>query len=477
MGNEYSIISALLVAVLIGLSIAYSFARRELNRERKLLEGKNWEISELKSEKTKAETMLVAAKEQEETLKATLETEISLKEIAYNSRIKAETESALREQEIDGIKIRMEDWEKAKKESIEAANAAALSVTRELSSKLLEDHKREASAAKKEAEEREKRLSKELLRQVEQVTESVTSLNSRVDQNTETVDDLWKALSSPSGAGQLTELHLENRLKSHGLKKGIDFNIQFYIEGKNLRPDSVVFLPSNSVLVIDCKASKYLAELAKSEGTEEEETAYSNLSKTMNEHLKSLAGKKYQEQIIESYRAAGRANEINQTFSVMFLPNEGALEKIARADPKFESKARKQSILLAGPAALECLIGFACAQIDLAKQAESHEEIIKRTELLLDTIVAVIGHTGKLGNGLQAAFKNYEELTRSIKGLLSSRARKLGDYGIRPKNPDGLKKNIPLFHFAKSDDADYIDVDVEEIDDVTALTDQSSDID
>jgi hypothetical protein len=60
---------------------------------------------------------------------------------------------------------------------------------------------------------------------------------------------------------------------------------------------------------------------------------------------------------------------------------------------------------------------------------------------------------------------------------LSSRARKLGDYGIRPKNPDGLKKNIPLFHFAKSDDADYIDVDVEEIDDVTALTDQSSDID
>ena len=146
MGNEYSIISALLVAVLIGLSIAYSFARRELNRERKLLKDKNWEISELKSEKTKAETMLVAAKEQEETLKATLETEISLKEIAYNSRIKAETESALREQEIDGIKIRMEDWEKAKKESIEAANAAALSVTRELSSKLLEDHKREASA-------------------------------------------------------------------------------------------------------------------------------------------------------------------------------------------------------------------------------------------------------------------------------------------------------------------------------------------
>ena len=45
--------------------------------------------------------------------------------------------------------------------------------------------------------------------------------------------------------------------------------------------------------------------------------------------------------------------------SVMYLPNEGALEKLQRADPDFVAKAAKREIIPVGPAGLAGLIGFA----------------------------------------------------------------------------------------------------------------------
>ena len=61
------------------------------------------------------------------------------------------------------------------------------------------------------------------------------------------------------------ETVLENTLKSFGLTAGIDFVLQQTFgseDGSRLRPDAIVFLPADSVLVIDSKASKFLLELA-----------------------------------------------------------------------------------------------------------------------------------------------------------------------------------------------------------------------
>jgi len=100
-------------------------------------------------------------------------------------------------------------------------------------------------------------------------------------------------------------------------------------ESKRLRPDAVVFLPSESVLVIDSKASKILLEPAEAEDAEkEEEQAYTNLASTTKQHLKALEGKDYRGAIVSSYKGSGRETEIRRIISVMYLPNEGALEKL-----------------------------------------------------------------------------------------------------------------------------------------------------
>ncbi len=109
---------------------------------------------------------------------------------------------------------------------MEGANAALAESATKLSSKLLEDHKREAIAAKEDSEKRVKKATEELFKQFETVSNSVASLNDRVGRNDAQVETVQKALSSPGVAGQLAEIGLENSLKSFGLQSGRDYIIQ-----------------------------------------------------------------------------------------------------------------------------------------------------------------------------------------------------------------------------------------------------------
>ena len=157
----------------------------------------------------------------------------------------------------------------------------------------------------------------------------------------------------------------------------------------------------------------------------------------------------------------------------MWLPNEGAIEKVAKADPEFVWKAKKQEIIIAGPAALACLIGFASVQIDLGKQAESHEEIVYGTKALLDSIVKVVEFTGGIGKGLKAAVGSYVKLTGSMNTRLLPRVRALAHHGIKPDRHEGIPKSLPTYKVVELESGDLIDGEAEEISEAAILTDQS----
>ena len=257
------------------------------------------------------------------------------------------TEVQVQKKEIELQNAKLKDWEEAQKKFMDGANAALAESAAKLSNKLLEDHKRENTAAKEDSEKRVKKATEELFKQFETVSNSVVSLNDRVMRNDEVVETVQKALSSPSGAGQFAEIGLENSLKSFGLKSGRDFLTQLSLEGEDgsrVRPDAVVFLPYDSVLVIDCKASKFLFELAAANSDEEAEAIGEKLRRTMREHLRSLAGREYRNAILADYRRAGKSSEIRRVLNVMYLPNEGAVEKVTDIDPGFTSEAAKRGI-------------------------------------------------------------------------------------------------------------------------------------
>ena len=147
--------------------------------------------------------------------------------------------------------------------------------------------------------------------------------------------------------------------------------------------------------MIDSKASKHFLDLAESEGTEAEDDAYKALAATMNTHLRALADKNYRSEIMAAYRETGRSSDARRVMSIMYVPHDGAMEKIAHADPDFVAKAARAEITIAGPSMLMALVGFARIEIDLGKQAENQEKIVEGAQALVESVAVAVEHAGQ----------------------------------------------------------------------------------
>ncbi len=383
---------------------------------------------------------------------------------AQAERLAAVGELAAARQQLSDGELRIKDFERLKEESLLAAKAAMLSTAQELSTKLIEDHRRENAESKKEGEERVRLTTEQLMTRMGEITTAVAALNGQVSEKAQQLDTVWRALSNPSGAGQIAEIGLANTLKSFGLEAGRDYLLQMTTQddetGRRLRPDAVVFLPASSVLVIDCKASKFLLDIARAEGTPDEAEAYQSLSRTMNLHLKQLAEKDYRSAILGAWKQGGREGEITRILSVMYLPNEAALEKLNRADPEFLAKARRAQIIPVGPAGLHCVASLVSVEITLAKQVENQDRIVAAAQGLLEAITVMLGYTAAVGKGLRGAAESFGKLSASINGRLLSRARGLARLGVQPPKP--LPGNIPSFGVV-SHEPDMIDGEASEV--------------
>ena len=229
-----------------------------------------------------------------------------------------------------------------------------------------------------------------------------------------------------------------------------------------MRPDAVVFLPSDSVLVIDCKTSKFLFDLAAAEENEAKQLALENLRRTMRTHLRALGGRDYASAIQADYRRAGRSNEIRRTLNVMYLPNEGAIEKIAEIDPYFAAEAAKLRITVVGPTGLLAIIAFARIDIDLGQQADNQEKIVEATRVLLERMATMLEHAGRGGRGLKTASTNYGKLLSSINRSLLPATRSLEKLGVRT-DAKKLPNQLPEFQVIENKSDALINGEAEEI--------------
>ena len=368
---------------------------------------------------------------------------------ATAARFASERAVAVAEEQRAAGERRLADFERVRQEAMTAAKAAVLETAGVLSSKLIDDHKRESEAARQAGEARVREASEQLLKQVGDIARAVAELNGQVQDKGRVLDTVWRSLSSPGGAGQIAEIGLANTLRDFGLEAGRDYLLQATttddVTGQRLRPDAIVFLPGNGAIIIDCKASKYLLEIAEAEadGGERERQAYANLARTMNAHLKALSDKNYRGAVQAAWRDGGRGGEIGRLLSMMYLPNEGAIDKLYRADPEFPQKARAAQIIPAGPAGLHCALSLAAAEIIGERQAENQQRILVAATELIDGVVGALSHVGAVGRAIKSAAESYARLTGSLNARLLPRARRMTQLGVQPARP--LPGNLPAY--------------------------------
>lgn len=319
---------------------------------------------------------------------------------------------------IDSDKVRQESYLTAKNVVSELGNT--------LSKQLIENHRRENQEARELSEKNIAVSSSKFNSEFERLVNMIGSLSKEVEQSKGMVDIIKQSLLSPSGAGLLAEITLENILKSSGLRPNLDFIIQYSItkvDNAKLRPDAVIFLPAGNLMVIDAKASKFLVDMGQDS---------INLSKTMNNHLKSLNSKDYAENILINLQ--DKKEHFGNIITLMFLPTEQAIETIRIADSKFEQKAWENNILPVGPAGLINMLSFAKFQISDYRRSENHKLIIDEVRKLLTSINSLAEHSHKLGNNIKNIVNYYDKFAASFNQNFLSKAKNIQKLGIDTSN-------------------------------------------
>ncbi len=358
-------------------------------------------------------------------------------------------------QKVEHSEAARKEWELQKQEFEKMARASVLTVGQELSSKLLADHRREAEEVKAKIEEKNQKHAAEFLKQFSSLTESVAAIRQISTESKQQSEILWRAMSAPSAAGQLTEVALENLLKNLGLREGVDFSLQHSVselDGAGLRPDCVVYLPHDRVMIIDCKASKHQLELAAAEGGEGYAQAQEKFRLAMHKHLEMLSRKGYMTAIIEEYLQKTGRKPHHQIMNVMYIASESAVEKLDAIDPSFREKMQKAGIIPVGPSGLQAACSIASHQIAEARKAENQEHILHEVERLLGGFATAFGHVVKLSNSLKQASTHLSGFTGSYNRTVAPKLRQLQKLGVKAEGKQTLPERMPVFELRSEED-------------------------
>jgi len=377
---------------------------------------------------------------------------------AVQAKYEAMSDAEVAKTKLGEFDKRLFDFEQNKKASLENSKAAIFEIANQLSSKLVSDHRRESEEVRQKSFEKFNEATEKYQKQFEQVVDSVSALNSQVKDTREVADIVKRALLSPGGAGSLAEITLENILKSSGLIDGTDYKIQYSInQGENRqRPDAVVFLPSNNVFVIDSKASKFFLE-AEFSGNEE---LNDKMLLSMKNHIKQLASREYQFNVVEHLKANGHKS-VNHFSTIMFLPSEAMIDKLQKSDYEFLDKAWQQNIFPSGPSGLINLLSHAKFMISQNLQMSNQEFIIAEVRNLLSGLFVIAEHAKKLGSNLQSASLSFDKFAGSFNRNILSKTKKLSTYGITGKNGKQLPPEIERFQIINLKQ-DIIEIDPDE---------------
>lgn len=380
-------------------------------------------------------------------------------ELRRVSGLLSETQQSLelKKQEMVEFQKRVDDWEKSRQDAITQAKAAIFETATKLSEQLIEKHKSET----KDSEEKLSGNAKKLQEQFEKVVESVAVLNQDIKSSKETVDHVKRALLSPAGAGNLAEITLENILKASGLEHERDFVMQYSFsinqDNKRLRPDAIVFLPANNIMIIDSKASKYFTEITQDNESGLDLEINSKLKLTMRKHLAALSDKNYHEYLREHFKD----RKINHISNIMFLPSEAAIEKISQIDKEFLSMAWQKDIFPVGSTGLINILAHTKFQMSLIKQAENQNLIVEEIRKLLGSLSNMCEYAKKLGVSLYSASNNFDKFAGSLNVNLLPKARNLEKLGVHLHKNKPIPNSIDRFTILTSDKAQLIEIDKE----------------
>jgi DNA recombination protein RmuC len=242
-------------------------------------------------------------------------------------------------------------------------------------------------------------------------------------------NNLTKALKGDSKLqGNWGELVLERILESSGLEKDREFKMQVSTkdeEGRQFRPDAVVFLPDNKHLIIDSKVSLTAYEqLVRAESNEDKDRLTREHLLSLRSHIQNLAGKDY----------PSLTGLNSPDFTLLFVPIEASFGMAVQADAELFSYAWDRRIVIVSPSTLLATLRTIASLWKQDKQNKNALRIAEESGRLYDKFADFVKEMETLGNRLRQAQESYDTSMNRLStgnGNLIGRAEKLRELGAK----------------------------------------------
>ena len=260
---------------------------------------------------------------------------------------------------------------------------------------------------------------------------AVTELKTLNQTMAESSDSLTRALKGSSKVrGDWGELMLESVLRGSGLEEGQHYSKQSSTrddEGRALRPDVVVNLPDDRLVVVDSKVNLVAWQDAMNnmDDLQLHSVALRRHVEGLRQHVKDLGDRNYP-------RALG---EKALDVTIAFIPIEGALSAALGADAALQTFAFDRKVVFASPNTLMALLRVVDRLWSRDKSQRQAMRIAEAGDKLLDALnlfVVDLKLVGKRIADSSEAYSNAFRRLESPQGVLP-RGRKLVELGARSK--------------------------------------------
>ena len=272
-----------------------------------------------------------------------------------------------------------------------------------------------------------------------QFAETVRHLREQTESIGNQAEDLAKALKGKNKMqGIFGETILENLLQAEGLRKGIDYDTEFWLRdkkgrrieneetGRKMRPDFALHFPDETDVVIDAKMSlTALSDYFAAETDEERADASRRNLESVVAHIGELTGKEYQKYL------EGRKT---LDYVIMFIPNYGAYQLAKQEDKDIFAKAFKQNVLITTEETLIPFLRLIRTAWVQKEQMENIAEIVSAAQEMVNRVGIFCHANAELEKDLEDVLDGFKENTKRLvdgKQSIVKAAMKAIDHGIQ----------------------------------------------
>lgn len=314
-------------------------------------------------------------------------------------------------------------------EALKSSNQAFLQLAEETLKKYQTEAKGELDQRRQAIEGMIRPLQDTLKHYNEEIQKVRIAEGSLLDQIKNLQDEtkiLSNALRQPQVRGRWGEYTLRRVVELAGMSEFCDFKEQKSVDGddsRRLRPDMVVSLPGNKLIVVDAKTplNSYLEAMETTDEVKRNHLMKLH-ARNVRGQVRSLSSKSYWDQF-----------PFTPDFAVMFIPGDHFLSAALKEYPELFEEAVEHRVLLSTPVNFIALLKTIALIWRQKNMAENAHKISLMGKELYDRLIVMSTHIAKMGGFLEKSVISYNSAVKSLESKVLVSARKFKELGVTAK--------------------------------------------